>query len=295
MGMELANGRSKKLGSNVLTLRCADEADEADIFRLLNNASYAHTSADFSISADLWEQRGVFVAERQNTLKAALATSCEPQPVAWIRSVAVDMSDPGYAMRKLLPMAVDAMRKQGAHCLACMSINRWLDIELERNGFSLAADLESLERPHEPLPSDASISVLVRDVTSADLAQLFALDQRAFPNPIWWQSERQLARALKAAASFTLAEVDGVIAGYQMGVQSGSRAAHMVRMSVDPACQGRGVGGSLMTHAIRRYQRRNLHKISLNTQLDNDASHRLYKRFGFQSAGQQFRVWSHAL
>ncbi len=293
--MDFANQQGQNLGAKPLSVQVATEADEADILRLIGTAQYVHMSADWSISADWWQQHGVAIASRGDALKAAIAASCEPRPIAWLRAIAIDMGEPGYALRKVLPTLADAMRQQSASQLVCMSAYRWLDRELSRLGFTVADEIESMENQQLMLEPGAAITVAIRDVVSADFPTLFALDQQAFDNPIWWQSVRHFERASVDALSFTVAEINGQVAGYQLSVQSASRSAHIVRLSVSPTFQSVGVGRSLMTHTIRTFMQHGLTKATLNTQIGNESSHRLYERFGFTSSDQRFKVWAKPL
>lgn len=278
-----------------LLTRLATQVDEPEILRLIGQAEHVHMSADWSSAEDWWAQGGVAVCTRDGRMRGVMAATCEPTPIAWLRAIAVDMDDPSYAIRELLPKIQTIMRLTGAHQIACMAANRWVDRALAACEFEQWSEIESMRKSVMTLPSNASIDVAVRGVVSADFPHLFALDQRAFSDPIWWQSIRHFERAAPEAVSFTAAIVDGTIAGYQLTVQASSRGAHIVRISVDPAMQGRGIGRSLMTHTLRDLDQRGFKKVTLNTQIDNVASHRLYRQFGFQPTGQRFKVWSYPL
>jgi ribosomal protein S18 acetylase RimI-like enzyme len=62
-------------------------------------------------------------------------------------------------------------------------------------------------------------------------------------------------------------------------------------MTVDPAVQRQGVGTTLMLSAIQSYRRANVLNATLNTQMNNVASQRLYARFGYQMTTESVPVW----
>jgi hypothetical protein len=61
--------------------------------------------------------------------------------------------------------------------------------------------------------------VRLRDYRPSDLPAVLAVDQRAFVGP-WLYSRSVLAAALDQAASVTVLEAEGVVAGYQLSTAS---------------------------------------------------------------------------
>jgi ribosomal protein S18 acetylase RimI-like enzyme len=132
----------------------------------------------------------------------------------------------------------------------------------------------------------------IRPATTADVIRLAEIERAAF-DPLWRHSQRGLLMAFREAISFDVAEVDGRIVGFQysVGGQDGL-SAHLVRLTVDPEVQGRGVGSGLLRAALSGYGRMGAERVTLNTQADNHASHRLYERFGFQRLVGRADVWA---
>ncbi|HFC11286.1 MAG TPA: GNAT family N-acetyltransferase, partial [Anaerolineae bacterium] len=236
--MDSANWGSQKLGATALKISVAAPRDQAAITQLIKQAEYVHGNADWSISADWWQQQGAFIATRDNKLQAFIAATCDPAPVAWLRTLVIGMSEPAYAMRKLLPPVLVGMREAGARLLACLSPYAWLDAGLAKHGFRVATVIEEMVRDSAEIPPDTKINVLIRQAGSADIAPIIALDKKAFIDPIWWLSASQLGRAAEEAFSFTVAENAGKIVGYQLSLQESPAHAHIVRLSVDPTAQG---------------------------------------------------------
>jgi ribosomal protein S18 acetylase RimI-like enzyme len=129
----------------------------------------------------------------------------------------------------------------------------------------------------------------VRPARQDDLARLIPIEQAAFA-PRWRCSAETLALAWGKAATFTVAERQGEILGFQVSLASDQRA-HLVRLTVHPAAQQSGVGARLLTDALARYAALNLKSVSLNTQSDNLPSQRLYAALNFRRVGSPLPVW----
>ncbi len=290
--MESASSNAPNLGSNFALPRVATEEDEAEIFRMLDNAPYSHFHADWSISADFWLQSGSALCERNGSPIGFIAATLEPPPIAWIRSLAISLNEPNYPLRTLLSFITPKLRIVGAKSLAILSANRWVNEAMPLQGFETSVAIEEMIKEDLALPALPDSRVRIRSVDSADFALLAQLDQRAFSNPIWWHSERHLRRAYSDAISYSIAELDGKAVGYQLSIRSGSRQAHLVRLVIDQAYQGQGIASTLLASAIADFSQLGITKISLNTQTDNQASHRLYRRFGFEPTGISYPVWT---
>jgi ribosomal protein S18 acetylase RimI-like enzyme len=109
---------------------------------------------------------------------------------------------------------------------------------------------------------------------------------------LWRHSAEGLALGWRHSTSFDVAELNGSVVGFQYSSASDVQTAgHLVRLTVSPDAQRSGVGSTLLAAALRSYQQRNLREASLNTQLSNVASRRLYEKFGFRQAGYRWPVW----
>jgi ribosomal protein S18 acetylase RimI-like enzyme len=85
--------------------------------------------------------------------------------------------------------------------------------------------------------------------------------------------------------------LDGMPVAYQFST-GGEGNAHLSRMTVHPAQQGKGIGAALLANALENYRLQNIKTVTLNTQTDNLPSRRLYERFGFEVTGFSYPVWS---
>ncbi|WP_092758705.1 GNAT family N-acetyltransferase [Rhodoferax sp. OV413] len=101
----------------------------------------------------------------------------------------------------------------------------------------------------------------IRPETPADTQAIFALTERAFAgHPHSSGTEPHIVSALRAADALTLslvAELDGAIVGHvaisPVTISDGTADWYgLGPISVDPACQGRGLGSDLMRTSLER-------------------------------------------
>ena len=122
-----------------------------------------------------------------------------------------------------------------------------------------------------------------------DLCAVQILDQRAF-SPVWQNSRNLLEAAFEQAAIATVAEDDSGVIGYQISTSS-STGGHLARLAVAPEAQARGVGRALVNDLLSQFQRRGALRVTVNTQIDNLASIKLYERAGFKQLGELYPVY----
>jgi ribosomal-protein-alanine N-acetyltransferase len=81
----------------------------------------------------------------------------------------------------------------------------------------------------------------------------------------------------------------GGLAGFAItGV--GVTLAYLQRVAVDPACQGRGIGRSLVRSSARWAERQGARALMLNTQADNVPALNLYESEGFETLSEPLAV-----
>ncbi|MEM6956457.1 MAG: GNAT family N-acetyltransferase, partial [Myxococcota bacterium] len=103
--------------------------------------------------------------------------------------------------------------------------------------------------------------------------------------------ERRLAAMLsRGFFGMMVAELshDAILVGYvqwQRFEPSLLRHAASLSMGVDPAFQGKGVGTTLLNHALETLRVAGLHRVELSVLADNDRAKRLYERAGFEVEG----------
>ncbi|MEA3342106.1 MAG: GNAT family N-acetyltransferase, partial [Chloroflexota bacterium] len=169
----------------------------------------------------------------------------------------------------------------------------WVGSRLKKWGFKRLTDVITLAKFDRALPDVNETNARLRPVADADIPAIVAVDRAAF-TPHWQHSEDTIHRWAAASSCFIVAEVDGSVVGYVEG-RLRLPDAHLNRIALHPAHQGRGIGASLLRDALRAFWQNEARQVSLNTQADNHFSRRLYRRFGFESAGNTMTVWERQL
>jgi ribosomal protein S18 acetylase RimI-like enzyme len=115
------------------------------------------------------------------------------------------------------------------------------------------------------------------------------LDAAAF-DPLWQNSLDALEIAFSMSGWATVAETSTGIVGYQVSTTN-SFGTHLARLAVDPTMQKGGIGRALVNDLIEAMARRNIHRVTVNTQGDNRASLALYQKLGFQYTWEEYPVY----
>lgn len=142
--------------------------------------------------------------------------------------------------------------------------------------------------------------VSCRPATSADLAEILRLyaqpdfDGRALPLA---EAERRFARMAQCPdCQLHVAERDGRIVGtFTLFILRnlghwGTPSAVIEDVAVDPACQGQGIGRSMMHYALRRCGELGCYKAALSSNLRRERAHAFYESLGFERHGYSYRV-----
>lgn len=289
--MECANTTTRPAG-----LRASVSADAGAATILLRQAHLSHLHADWHLPSDwLTTPNCIVLARPSGELDGLFVAAPEPPPAAWVRLAAVRYRD---AAADFLAGAVAALRpvlrEQGVTQLAWLVADNWSEPYLPQLGFREVNAIETYVKWESVVPEAGRSDVLIRPVTDADMAALVDIEARAFA-PLWRHSAASLRAGRGHAVSFDVAEVDGHVAGFQYSVRNDAQSVHLVRMTVDPLWQGRGIGRTLLAHLLHAHRRLGYTVTSLNTQIDNVASQKLYRRFGFAATGQRYPIWSHLI
>lgn len=287
-------------------VRPAREEDKGHILALLRGADRRHLHVDWRLPGE-WFEMGVFVvAEREAgganggagsppELVACLALGADPPPAAWVRVVALDEERQARAvLEALFAAAVPALRRDGVTQLGWLAQRTWPRPWLHALGFAVINEVETFLKEDLTVPAGPrqNPAAAVRAVRRGEMARLAEIEAAAF-DPLWRHSAEALELGRDQALTFDVAELDGRVVGFQYSVPGDEAGTvHLVRLTVSPDVQRRGVGSSLLAAAIDAYRAQGLRGISLNTQADNLASKRLYRKFGFEPSGYRLPVWS---
>lgn len=125
-------------------------------------------------------------------------------------------------------------------------------------------------------------TVLIRPMTTADVAACLRIEQATYPTP--WTEGIFLDELAALARAYLVAELDGDIAGYG-GLLLVLPEAHVTTVTVDPSRRGGGIGTRLMLELIDRALAAGTTSLTLEVRVSNRAAQALYRRFGMAPVG----------
>lgn len=273
-----------------IRVRDALPTDRRQIASLMQYSLAVHRHLDWRYPLDWIGSTPFFVLESQGQIVSALACPPDPPGVAWVRLFAnsgvIPLADAWEMLWKAA--RVDLARK-GKFTVAAIILQDWFPDLLLESGFVQRQSIVMLERfPQEQIAFTPD-GFLVRSMLQHDLPAVAAVDEAAF-EMLWQNSLASLERAYPQAVLATVAEAQGQILGYQLSTRN-PNGAHLARLAVIPALQGRGVGRALLADLIQQAERHAMYHISVNTQNDNAASLALYLKTGFRETGERYPVY----
>ena len=230
------------------------------------------------------------VVEQIGVVVGALFAWADDSPVAWVRlAVLSDALTVAEWLDLVLLPVLDRLRRRGMRKLAWMDCQSWAGPQLKRRGFKPLTEVVTLIKSDRDLPGGRITEAYVRSVSDVDIPAVVAVDRAAF-SPHWWYSEATVRRKMGVSAHFVVAELAREVVGYAEG-ELRSQVAHLNRIAVHPVHQGRGIGELLLRDALLAFWRDGAKQVSLNTQIDNQHSQRLYHHLGFEPTGEHTTVW----
>jgi ribosomal-protein-alanine N-acetyltransferase len=282
--------------NNAHGIRVANSADFGSINQLLQSTEYLHLHADWRLPVDWIGSPGFLLNVAKNGRPdACLIATPDPLPAAWIRLAAFASSATiNTVFEPLLAQAEAVLRGQGVNRLAWLSSAEWTDTLLPTTGFCKIEEIETYTTTDLVTPSGALPRIHIRPAKLDDFPVLAELEVDAF-DPLWRHSADALRRGWQQAIQFDIAEWQGRVVGFQYSTRSHARNVHLVRITVHPDMQGKGIGTALLTQAIQSFKRSGIRSVSLNTQIGNLPSQTLYHKFGFRPTGQRYPIWAKTL
>ncbi|MDX2309299.1 MAG: GNAT family N-acetyltransferase [Hyphomicrobium sp.] len=118
------------------------------------------------------------------------------------------------------------------------------------------------------------------------LGELFSQEAEFTPDAAAQARGLSMLLDQPSAAGIFVAEADGRVIGsvtllYSVSTALGARIAMLEDMIITRTFRGHGLGPRLLTFAIEAARRDGIARITLLTDPDNFAAHRLYERMGF--------------
>lgn len=283
-------------GDTDLRVRPATSRDRRSLDKLLKYQSKSHRHLDWKSPLD-WLGRSPFLVAQLHGRPAALL-ACPPDPLenAWIRAFAAGgLLDTRRAWEVLWEAALSELESTpGVERSLAIVLEPWFAETLAHAGFRQTTEILMLSWENERrLPPQKPAAAAVRPMEAPDLAAVASLDRASFA-PVWHNSLETLTYALGRSVIATVSEDSSGITGYQISSPN-PFGGHLARLAVRPDLQGRGIGYALLYDLLQRFQAKGAFRVTVNTQADNRASHRLYFKAGFHLTGERYPIYEYRL
>lgn len=274
-------------------VRPANREDHQKLSSLIFYESHLHRHLDWRSPLDWLGDPFFWALDEGRQISAALACPTEVDSIAWVRLfVYAGNWSAENAWNVLWPTARQDIARAGGARMAVIAMQNWFQQILMSSGFKNHQRIVMLEwhgSASQPGAEGEAHGIRIRSMAEGDLSHVQRVDAASF-DPLWQNSLETLRRAFSQSLLATVAETEAGIAGYQLSTGSGQRA-HLARLAVHPALQGRGVGRALLNDLLSKLVNNGIYRLSVNTQSDNVASLRLYQRMGFIRTGEQYPVY----
>ncbi len=271
--------------------RSAIEPDQRALSEMMKTSTFVHYHLDWRPPMSWIGTAPFLVLEGHSGLISALACPPEPPRVAWLRLFVTDGQIPAQDAWNILwePASLILSRRIGITAAAIVMVREMIPL-LEGSGFTTLQQLVFLEKNDVEMgTAKQPEEVFVRPMLTQDLPVVEAVDASSF-DPLWHNALADITRAHVRAFMASVAEIGGVIAGYQISTRN-SLGVHLARLAVVPKFQGHGVGSALVQDLITRSGQRGIQRFTVNTQSDNSASLSLYSKLGFFATGERYPVY----
>ena len=272
-------------------VRPAVQSDHRQLSNLIHFSPYVHRHLDWRYPLDWIGLSPFYVLENEGQISATLACPPDPPRVAWVRLFINTGKIPLLESWRILWEAVHpTLVVDGGIIVAAIVLQDWLPELLLASAFTTRQSIVMLERQGSSrLETNLPVGFSIRPMQPSDLPVVAQVDAAAF-EPLWQNSLQSLELAFPQAVFPTVAETAGRVVGYQISTRN-PFGAHLARLAVDPAVQGRGVGHALVADLIQQLGRHGMAHLTVNTQSDNFASLALYTSIGFHETGERFPVY----
>jgi ribosomal protein S18 acetylase RimI-like enzyme len=272
-------------------VRLANLEDHQKLSSLIFFESHLHRHLDWRSPLEWLGDPFYWALDEGRQISAALACPKEVDNIAWVRLfVYAGGWSAENAWKVLWPTAREDIAYAGGARVAAIAMQTWFQQILIDSGFENRQWIVMLEWQYQPWVYESEAQgIRIRSMSQTDLPDVQKVDAASFDS-LWQNSLETLRRAFSQSLLATVAETEAGIVGYQLSTGSGRRA-HLARLAVHPALQGRGLGRVLLNDLFSKLVNNGIYKLSVNTQSDNVVSLSLYQRMGFIRTGEQYPVY----
>ncbi len=123
----------------------------------------------------------------------------------------------------------------------------------------------------------------IREFRREDLERVCEIELRSFPDP--YPCQLFLVYHYLAPDLFLVAECEGRVVGYSVGVVEGREKGHLMSIAVDEAYRGRGLGRALIREFESRVRAAGASKVILEVSVKNRVAISLYKKLNYKVVG----------
>jgi ribosomal protein S18 acetylase RimI-like enzyme len=272
-------------------VRPADLSDHQQLSNLIFFENRLHRHLDWRSPLEWLGAPFYWALDEGGQITAALACPTEREGIAWVRLfVYSGRWSAENAWNMLWSTAKDEIARVGGAKVAAIAIQPWFQNLLAASAFENRQQIVLLEWRYQPSAAREVNGIRIRKMMETDLPEVEKTDAASF-DPLWQNPLETLRRAYAQALYATVAENENGIIGYEISTGSGQRA-HLARLAVHPAVQGKGAGRALLSDLFRNLIYMGISRLSVNTQSDNQASLSLYQRMGFVRTGEQYPVYT---
>lgn len=276
-------------------IRPARPKDHQQLSNLIFFESRLHRHLDWRSPLEWLGAPFYWALEEDGQITAALACPPEREGIAWVRLfVYTGRWSAESAWGPIWATAREEIARAGGARVAAIAIQPWFQDVLAASGFENRQQIVMLEWRQQTSGGLAGAvsapGIRIRRMTEDDLPEVEKTDAASF-DPLWQNPLETIRKAFAQALYVTVAENERGIIGYQLSTGGGQRA-HLARLAVHPAVQGKGAGRALLNDLFRYITYAGISRLSVNTQSDNQASLSLYQRTGFVRTGEEYPVYT---
>ena len=275
-------------------IREAENTDALALSEFLKRNLVIHRHLDWHSPLEWIGHSPFLMLEKDQRLQSLLVCPPDPKGVYWIRILASLFSIPiEESYLALFPLALEKIRAiEKKPTITSVAYQDWMKSLLARNGWEICQQVVQLRwnrRKTASSPEKSPEGILIRSMNLLDIPDVALIDQACF-DFLWQHSEDALRRAFNQSTYCTVAEKNGKLIGYQITTLQRNRV-HIARLAVLPEFQRLQIGLCLVADVINQFRKPWTREISVNTQQDNFKSLGLYRKIGFEMAGESFPIF----
>ena len=126
--------------------------------------------------------------------------------------------------------------------------------------------------------------IRVRELMPEDMKAVLSIQYKCFKDPYPLSLLRRLH--VMHPDGFLVADAEGIVAGYLIGVIRWGNIGHVLAIGVDPVFQRQSVGTMLIKSIITHFREKGAKIVRLEARKTNIAAQRFYKNLGFLERGE---------